>query len=117
MAAPEAPVIKAIQTGGGQVRVTWYEVPDATDYNIYFGDTPNPTGIEDSVSDSEVEDNGLFRWFSDPVYAGHVYVRVTALNAMAEESAYSNEKGFYLNESNVQSQNPTRALDHIRKGA
>lgn len=95
MTAPAAPVIRSRQNAGF-IRLAWREVPDATDYNIYMGDTPEPTGIEDQLSDTDVEDNGWFIWTSTE-QIGQVHVRVTALNAGAEESAYSNERYHYMN--------------------
>lgn len=113
MTAPAAPVIRAANVDGYTLRVMWRPVDDATDYNIYLGDTLHPTGLEDSVADGEAEPNGWFIWFST-VQTGQVFVRVTALNALAEESAYSNERSaaFQGAGENIQ---PTQALDHVRK--
>ena len=117
MTAPAAPVIHAIQTGGGNIRVRWHAVDDATDYNVYLGDTPSPTGLEAEISEAEVESDGSFIWWSAEE-VGFIYVRVTALNSLAEESAYSNERSFYMNASNdIIRSGPTPALDHVRKGA
>lgn len=95
MTAPAAPRISAVRQNGGFVRISWAEVQDATDYNIYLDSAPAPTGLEDSVSDAEGEGNGYFEWWS-PEQIGQVYIRITALNALAEESAYSNEVYRYM---------------------
>jgi hypothetical protein len=102
-----------MQNGGGNIRVAWKAVDDATDYNVYMGDAVNPAGIEDSVADSEAEADGSFVWWSTE-QAGFVYVRVTALNSLAEESAYSNERYFYMRQDTENT--PTDALRHIMKG-
>lgn len=110
MSAPSAPRIRADQFGG-LIRVMWRAVDDATDYNIYVDSAPNPTGIEDSVADDEVEDNGWFIWWSG-VQLGQVFVRVKALNALAEESAYSNEVYRYItSEGDGQTTDPSPALE------
>jgi hypothetical protein len=115
MTAPAAPVIYSRQNSGFVV-LRWREVDGATDYNIYMGDTTAPTGIEDSVSDAEVEPNGWFIWTSVE-QIGQVHVRVTALNALAEESAYSNERYHYMNSESDPMRIPTsitHALDMQR---
>lgn len=94
MAAPDAPVIRAWQSGE-LIRLSWEAVPGATDYNIYLGPSQNPTGLEDTVADDEALADGSFEWWSGPV-VGLNYVRITALNALAEESAYSNQKSTYI---------------------
>lgn len=114
MAAPSAPRIY-VRQDGTRVYVRWQPVDTATDYNLYVGDTPNPTGIEDSITDDELGSDG---WFFDitGVQSGPTYVRLTALNALAQESAYSNE--VQVNPSGAGASNsPTKAVTHIRKGS
>lgn len=113
MAAPSAPRIRVYNTGE-EVRVAWRAVDDATDYNIYLDEVPNPAGVEDSVADDEVEEDGSFVWFSEP-QSGHVYVYVTALNALAEESDPSNEVHKFVAVTGGEV-NGTDALVHARKG-
>lgn len=90
MTAPASPTISYVRQNGGLVRIAWREVEDATDYNIYLGPDTEPVGLEDSVSDAEIEPGGWFLWWSGPE-VGQVYIRITALNSLAEESGYSNE--------------------------
>src|ERR1044071_7575016 len=89
MTAPAAPVIRHVHHDGVKVHVRWQPVEGATDYKLYVGETNPPTGVEDDIADEELGDDGWFFAWSDP-QAGVVYVGVTALNALAEESALSN---------------------------
>src|SRR5690348_1158906 len=116
MTAPAAPRIYVAQWGG-MIRLRWAEVETATDYNVYMGDTTAPTGLEDSVADDEMEPDGWFVWWSTE-QAGPIFVRVTALNALAEESAYSNEAFRYITSNQDGQQVPAsedQALNHERK--
>ncbi len=114
MTAPAAPRIY-VRQNGSRIYVRWQPVVEATDYNLYVGDTVHPTGIEDSIEDDELGSDG---WFFDITseQAGIIYVRMTALNALAEESGYSNEVQVNLRGESPNNQ-PTNALNHIRKGA
>lgn len=114
MAAPSAPRIRAHSTGGLIVRLAWAPVDDATSYNIYLGDTLDPIGLEDTVLDDDAEDNGSFIWFSDQ-YVGPLFVRVTAVNAGAEESGYSDQYSFNLANTNDGMNVPTPALNHAAR--
>ena len=89
MSAPEVPKIHVAQNGG-RVRVRWQGVTGATYYNVYLGEGRDPTTVEDVVL-LAAEEAPWFTWWSDS-YAGSVFVRVTALNALDEESDYSNQK-------------------------
>jgi hypothetical protein len=116
MTAPAAPTIY-VRQNGGMVRVAWREVDTATDYNVYLGPDSSPTGLEDSVNDAEGQANGWFVWYSGPE-AGGTFVRVTALNALAEESAYSNQVYRYVDSEADTQQVPddeTHALQMQRK--
>jgi hypothetical protein len=110
MTAPASPTISYVRQNGGKVRIAWREVPDATDYNIYLGPTTAPTGLEDSVNFTEEEPNGWFVWWSGPE-AAQVFIRITALNALAEESGYSNEV-FRSVTSGSDTQDIPAPLDH-----
>ena len=115
MAAPSAPVISAIQTGKGFVRVRWDDVPTALHYNLYVGDTTAPVGLEDTISEADIGIDGRFTYFVPLEQIGQTYLRLTALNALGEESAYSNER--HLNMTiDVDSQAPGRAKGRIPRG-
>lgn len=116
MSAPSAPTIRVRQFGGF-LRVAWRVVENATDYNIYLGDTTAPTGLEDQLSDSDEGPSGWMVWYS-PIQIGKVFVRVTALNAQAEESAYSNECFRYMTSGWDNAQTPhedTSSLNQTRR--
>lgn len=83
------------RTDGHKVRVFWQPVPNATDYKLYYGMATAPTGLEDDIPD---EDIGLDGWFHVTFYPDDsvFFIRMTALNIGAEESAYSNERRFEL---------------------
>lgn len=89
MTAPAAPVIRA-RTNGLTIRVLWQPVPNATDYKLYVGPASAPTGLEADIPDDDIGDDGWFQYtfFPDDVTT---YIRLTALNVGAEESAYSNQ--------------------------
>lgn len=108
MTAPAAPVIRAWQTTGGLLRLSWEAVFGATSYNVYLGDAQNPTGLEDQVLENEASADGSFVWYS-PVQVGTVYVRITAVNALAEESGYSNQKTTtFMGQSSFDEPTPAR---------
>ncbi len=89
MTAPSAPLIR-VRSFGATIRVLWQPVADATDYKLYVGSATAPTGLEADVPDDDIGDDGWFQWtFVTEDYT--TYVRMTALNITAEESAYSNE--------------------------
>lgn len=94
MTAPSAPRITNVRQNGGLVTVWWRPVDGATDYNVYLDSNPNPTLVEDSLVDDDVE-NGWMVWEST-LQLGQVFIRIKALNALAEESAYSNEVYRYI---------------------
>lgn len=114
MAAPSAPHI-VVRQNGTRIYVRWRPASGATDYNLYVGEAPNPTEIEDQIAEGELGSDG---WFFDITseQAGVTYVRVTAVNALDEESDYSNEVQVNLRGGSPMNQ-PSDALNHIRKGA
>lgn len=113
MAAPAAPVIR-VRQDGVRVYVRWQPVTDATDYKLYVKDLGGSYGLEDDIADDELGSDGWFFDITSP-QSGPVVVKVTALNAGAEESGASNEV-----QVNVQGagggNHPTPALDKRRKG-
>jgi len=113
MTAPAAPTIK-VRQDGTVIYVRWQPVLDATDYNLYVKEAGLDWGIEDSINDSEINGDGWFFDITGPL-AGVVNVRLTALNALAEESGYSNEVQVNLRGAGA-TVIPTDALQHIRKG-
>lgn len=94
MTAPAAPVIRA-RTNGHTIRVLWQPVATATDYKLYVGATPAPTGLEADIPDDDMGDDGWFQYTFLPDDIDS-YLRLTALNVGAEESAASNELRFNL---------------------
>lgn len=116
MTAPSAPIIGARQVGG-MLRLCWREVDNATDYNVYMDSHTAPTRLEDSVNFSEVlSSGGWFVWYSN-YEVGQLFARVTALNALAQESGYSNEVYRVINSDTDTNpmDSPTQALDINRK--
>jgi hypothetical protein len=89
MTAPAAPRIH-VRQNGQDIYVRFKPVTDATDYKLYVGDEPNPTGLEADIPDDDIEGDGYFLYIVNNE-AGLMYVRATALNVGAEESDYSNE--------------------------
>lgn len=89
MTAPAAPIIYG-RIDDGSVAVRWQPVVTATDYKLYAGPTTAPTALEDDIPDDDIGPDG---WFSVSFVPDElpVFVRLTALNVGAEESAYSNE--------------------------
>lgn len=85
MTAPAAPEYRLKQFGG-KLRIAWRDVSGATDYNVYLGDTQASLGVEDGVNYTEVLANGWFVWWSPTIQSALTFVKVTALNAQAEES-------------------------------
>lgn len=94
MTAPAAPVLR-VRTNGVTIRVLWQPVLTATDYKLYVGASTAPTGLEDDIEDDDVGTDGWFQYTFTPDDV-NVYIRLTALNVGAEESAYSNEKHLIL---------------------
>lgn len=82
MTAPSAPVI-TVRSDGSKVRVRFPLVAGATTYNIYSGPSTAPTTAE--VTGATGSDVTFIPADAD------AYIRATAVNAGAEESAYSNE--------------------------
>ena len=113
MTAPAAPVIRARQNGGGLIRVSWLAVATATDYNLYMGAAASPTGLEDSIPDDDALADGTFEYWTVGQPTGPVWLRLTALNVLAEESAYSNE--IQVNVRYDTNNVPTAALRHVMK--
>jgi hypothetical protein len=113
MSAPTSPTIK-VRQDGHKVYVRWLPVDTATDYQLYVKEAGGDWGVEDSISDSEINPDGWFFDITGPL-AGVVNVRLTALNALAEESDYSNEVQVNLRGAGA-TVHPTDALQHIRKG-
>lgn len=89
MTAPAAPHIH-VRTNGTDIYVRFRPVLDATDYKLYVGDDPAPTGLEADIPDDDIEEDGWFLYVVTNE-VGVTYVRATALNVGAEESGYSNE--------------------------
>lgn len=89
MTAPAAPELFG-RFDGGKVRLRWRPVLNATDYKLYVARTSAPTTLEDDIADDEVGADGWFvaQFIPDEVPC---YIRLTALNVGAEESAYSNQ--------------------------
>lgn len=92
MTAPSAPVIRG-RFDGSKVRVRWQPVAAATDYKLYVADTAAPTALEDDIPDDDMGADGWFQYTYE-TDTSHSYIRLTALNVGAEESAYSNELHF-----------------------
>jgi hypothetical protein len=88
MTAPSAPTIK-VRQDGTSIYVRWQPVLNATDYTLYLKDEGGVFGVEDSIPDDDLYSDGWFFTVTRP-QAGIVYVKLTALNALAEESAASN---------------------------
>lgn len=84
MTAPSAPVI-TVRTDGSKAYVNWRPVTGAATYNLYEGDTAAPTtAIRTGLTATD--------WGRVAVICGSPsFLRLTAVNAGAEESAYSNE--------------------------
>jgi hypothetical protein len=82
MTAPSAPVIHAHGLGTA-VRVSFPSVPTAATYRIYAGSTTAPTTLV--VTGITALDTVFV-----PIDSTS-YIRATAVNVGAEESAYSNE--------------------------
>lgn len=112
MTAPAAPVI-LVRQDGTSLYVRWQPVPTATDYKLYAGQTLHPTSLEATVPDDDIEEDGWFFYVLDQMDAGLNYVRATALNVGAEESAYSNEVQVNLRGRGTDNQ-PTSALNAHR---
>lgn len=112
MTAPAAPYIYGRQNGH-DIYVRWRPVLNATDYKVYVGDAPSPTGLEADVPDDDIETDGWFFYIvSNEV--GVTYVNVTALNVGAEESSPSNELQVNLRGDGHMVE-PTPALNVHRK--
>lgn len=89
MTAPAAPVLYG-HFDGAKVRLRWHPVLTATDYKVYMGGATNPSGLQDDINFVEQGTDGWFH-FSYRVDEAPLYIAVTALNVLAEESAHSNE--------------------------
>lgn len=113
MAAPSAPRLYARQDGTN-LYVRWLPVLNATDYNLYLKEAGGAYGVQAQFADDDIEDDGWFFSVEGP-FAGVVTVKLTALNALAEESGDSNEVQLNLRGGGIEVQ-PTPALNHARKG-
>lgn len=89
MTAPTAPTIR-VRFNGTTIRVLWQPVESATDYKLYAGAAAAPTGLEADIPDADEGADGWFQYSFVPEDMT-TYVRLTALNLLAEESGYSNE--------------------------
>lgn len=114
MTAPSAPRI-LVRQDGHQIYVRWLPVGDATDYNLYLSEGLEAFGIEAQFADTDIEMDGWFFYITAP-YAGVVTAKMTALNALAEESSYSNSVQVNLTGGGAEGRTPTSAVTHIRKG-
>lgn len=114
MTAPAAPSIRARQDGTS-IYVRWLPVLTATDYNLYVSEAGGAFGIQSQFEDDDMGDDGWYFTVETP-FAGIVEVKATALNALAEESGYSNTVQLNLMGGGSQD-DPSDALNHIRKGA
>lgn len=86
MTAPSAPVIYA-RTDGEKIRVRWQPVSGAVDYNLYVDNVATPTTVYGNYPVTYSSD-----WYQATFLASDdTYFRLTARNAGAEESGYSNE--------------------------
>lgn len=113
MVAPSAPRLYARQDGTN-VYVRWLPVLNATDYTLYLKEALEAYGIQAQFVDDDVEDDGWFFSVEGP-FAGIVTVKLTALNALAEESGDSNEVQLNLRGGGIEVV-PSDALEHQRKG-
>lgn len=112
MTAPSAPLIYANQDGH-RIYIRWLPVLTATTYNVYVADAFGPEVIEQQVAAAAQALDGWFMSISQP-NAGVVTVRVTAVNAGAEESVSSNAIQKNLRGAGIEVQ-PSPALNHRRK--
>lgn len=94
MTAPAAPTIRA-HCDSFKVRLLWRPVETATDYNVYYADELAAAGVEAQLDELDLGSDGWYHYTFVPD-GTIVTVYVTALNALAEESAASNERDFYL---------------------
>ena len=113
MSVPSSPTI-FVRQDGTRIYVRWLPVLGATDYKLYVLEAGGAWGLEDDIAYSEINSDGWFFDITGPL-AGVVNVRLTALNALAEESDYSNEVQVNLRGAGA-TVHPTDALQHIRKG-
>ena len=110
MAAPNAPRI-IVRQDGTVIYVRWLPVPDATDYYLYLQEAGGAWGVEDSIPDDDIEDDGRFVYITGP-QAGVVNVKMTALNVLAEESADSD-----VHQVNLRGRGPEVRPTSARLGA
>lgn len=88
MTAPAAPVIRVRASHPTAVRVLFQPVVGATNYNLYADTVTGPTTL---VANYVVAYSGDWYQITFNTRAEGIYIRLTAVNAGAEESAYSNE--------------------------
>jgi hypothetical protein len=111
MTAPSAPRI-IVRQDGTSIYVRWLPVLNATDYNLYVSEAGGAFGIQSQFADDDIEDDGWFFTIEGP-FAGVVDVKMTALNSIAEESGYSNDR--QVNLIGGRETRPTSAVAHARK--
>lgn len=93
MAAPSAPVLLG-RCDGAKVRLRFAPVSGAATYNVYVGGATAPTTAHTTgVTIAAGESWGAFTYLP---HDADSFVRITAVNAGAEESGYSNELVFRL---------------------
>jgi hypothetical protein len=112
MAAPSAPHI-TVRQDGYRIYVRWRPIPTATDYTLYLQEPGGAWGVEDTIPDDDIEDDGWFFYITSP-QAGPMNVKLTASNVGAEESAASNEVQVNLRGAGVEV-TPTSALNAYRR--
>lgn len=89
MTAPAAPVLR-VNSNGWTLRCRWRPVDNATDYRLYVGEATSPSGIEAEFDELDMGSDGWYHFtFRPDDQVSFLYL--TALNALAEESAASNE--------------------------
>lgn len=112
MTAPAAPSPSTAQNGKGVVRISWKAVPTATSYQVFLGSTPHPTSVTATVLSSAALSDGTFQYWAVRSTGAYTYVRMKAVNAGAEASAYSTEYqvNVHLDTNNTSS----KALQHIK---
>jgi hypothetical protein len=91
MTAPAAPTIQA-RTDGSKVYLRWKAVAGAATYNVYASDVTAPTAqVQSGLTATDWGQAVVLPLDAAP------FLRMTAVNAGAEESAYSNEVHFTMN--------------------